>query len=176
MAKEDRMMKLLSFTNSLMRRERWRGAIRLFDENPLLVERHWELLWNLGWCYFKLGQMDKAERYIERATQLAPRKNLGCKVGLGAIYLMRKQYKKAEAILCEALRIRESYVARVGLAFAYLAQGETELAEKTHLDGIRLKPKSSERYKSYSAFLSDIGREAEAEQMHQKAKVLQRIN
>jgi Tfp pilus assembly protein PilF len=170
MTKQNRMMELLSLTSSLMGRKRWRKAVGLLNENSPLVERQWQLLWNLGWCHFKLNQMDKAERYMSRATRLAPKNNFGCKLGLGVIYVKIKQYRKAETILSAALRVKESYVARLALAFAYLAQGKLELAEKTHLDGIRLKPKRTERYEAYSDFLSDIGREAEAEKVSQKAK------
>jgi Tfp pilus assembly protein PilF len=69
-----------------------------------------------------------------------------------------------------------AHPARIGLALAYLAQGKIVEAEQTHLDDIRLKPKKSERYKSYAAFLSDVGGEVEAEKMNRKAKKLQRVN
>ena len=158
-----------------MKEERWREAIRLLKDSSSLVEKHWELSWNLGWCYFKLKRMDQARKYLMRAARLAPESHV-CKYGLGSVYLKQKQYKKAQSILSESLQIRESHVARIGLALAYLAQGRIEEAENTHLDGIRLKPKRSERYESYAAFLSDVGREAEAEKMSRKAKELQRIN
>jgi hypothetical protein len=48
-------------------------------------------------------------------------------------------------------------------------------AENVHLEGIRLKPKNSERYESYAAFLSDVGREAEAQTMNKKVRKLQRV-
>jgi Tfp pilus assembly protein PilF len=169
------MTELLKVAQSVMREERWRDAIKLLKTNSSLVEKHWELLWNLGWCNFKLERMDEARKYLARATKLAPENHV-CKYGLGQVYLKTKQYKKAELILSEALQIKESHAARIGLALAYLAQGRVEEAEKTHLNGIRLKPKKSERYESYAAFLSDVGREAEAEKMNRKAKELQRIN
>jgi Tfp pilus assembly protein PilF len=140
-----------------------------------MVEKHWELLWNLGWCNFKLERMDEARKHLRKATRLAP-ENRACKYGLGQVYLKQKQYKKAESMLREALQIKESHSARIGLALAYLAQGKVEEAEKTHLDGIKLKPRKSERYESYAAFLSDVGREAEAEKMSRKARELLRIN
>ncbi len=158
-----------------MREERWREAIRLLEADSSLVEKHWELSWNLGWCYFKLERMGEARKYMTGATRLAPENHV-CKYGLGQVYLKQKQYKKAEQILSQALQIKESHVARIGLALAYLAQGRIEEAEKTHLDGIRLKPRKSERYESYAAFLSDVGREAEAEKMNRKARELQRIH
>jgi Tfp pilus assembly protein PilF len=173
--KANRMTELLKRARSLMKEERWHEGIKLLKANAPVVEKHWELLWNLGWCYFKLERMDDARKYLAKATQLAP-KNHTCKVGLGHVYLKKKQYKKAERILAEALRIKEGHIARIGLALAYLAQGKIEEAENTHLVNIKLKPKKSESYESYAAFLSDVGRDAEAEKMHRKAKEVQRIN
>ena len=57
-----------------------------------------------------------------------------------------------------------------------LEQGKVNEAENTHLDGIRLRPKQSKRYEAYGDFLSDVGREDEAERMNQKAQELKRIN
>jgi uncharacterized protein HemY len=109
--------------------------------------------------------MDEARKHLAGAVQLAP-ENHACKYGLGQVYLKKKQYQKAETILSEALQLKETHATRSSLAFAYLAQGRIEEAEKTHLDGIKLKPKKSARYESYAAFLSDVGREAEAERMN----------
>lgn len=158
-----------------MREGSWHEAIELLKANSSLVDKHYQLLWNLGWCYFRLERMPGALKYLARAEQLAPEK-YACKFGLGVVYLEKKQYSKAQLLLSEALQIKESDVARIGLAFAYLAHGKIEEAERTHLEGIRLRPKKSERYRSYAAFLSDIGREAESEKMNRKAKELQRIN
>jgi Tfp pilus assembly protein PilF len=175
MAKANRTTGLLKVAQSLMREHRWREAINVLKQNFLVVEKHCELLWNLGWCYFKLERMDEAQRYLTRATQIAPQ-NHSCKFALGHVYLKKKRYKKAASILSEALQIKEFHATRIGLALAYLAQGKIEEAENTHLEGIRLKPKESARYESYAAFLSDVGREAEAEKMIRKAKELQRMN
>jgi Tfp pilus assembly protein PilF len=119
--------------------------------------------------------MDDAGKYLKRAANLAPT-NHSCKFALGSVYLEKKQYKKAESLLLEALQIKESYVARISLALAYLEQGKVNEAENTHLDGIRLRPKQSKRYEAYGDFLSDVGREDEAERMNQKAQELKRIN
>jgi Tfp pilus assembly protein PilF len=95
---------------------------------------------------------------------------------LGTVYLKRKHFKKAELVLAESLRIKESQLTRIALAFAYLAQGKVAEAETVHLEGIKLKPKNSERYESYAAFLSDVGREPEAQTMDKKARKLQSVN
>jgi Tfp pilus assembly protein PilF len=172
MAKTDRLLKL---AQALMEKHRWREAVQLLKEDSALLKEDWKLLWNLGWSYFKLERMDDAGKYLKRAANLAP-ENHSCKFALGSVYLEKKQYKKAESLLLEALQIKESYVARISLALAYLEQGKVNEAENTHLDGIRLRPKQSKRYEAYGDFLSDVGREDEAERMNQKAQELKRIN
>ncbi len=175
MPEANRTKGLLKRAQSAMKKERWRDAIKLLKANSSIVEENWELLWNLGWCYFKLQRMDKAQKHLTAATRLSPNRH-SCKFGMGVIYLERKQYKKAESILSEALEIKDNHVTRICLALAFLAQGKVEQAERLHLDGIKLKPKENRRYESYAAFLSDVGREAEAKRMSRKASELRRIN
>src|SRR5205823_9276856 len=122
MPRANRMQQLLKLAQSVMREERWKEAIRLLKENSSEVETHWELSWNLGWCYFKLGRMGEARKYLARAAKLAP-ENHACKFGLGQVYLKTKQYKKAELILSEALRLKETHAARIGLALAISRKG-----------------------------------------------------
>lgn len=138
------MKELLKLVGSVMSEERWPEAITILKENSSVVEKHWELMWNLGWRYFKLERMEEARKHLARAMKLAP-ENPSCKYGLGQVYLKQKKYKKAQKILSEALQVKEWHASRIGLALAYLAQGKIQEAEKTHLEGIRLKPKKSER-------------------------------
>jgi Tfp pilus assembly protein PilF len=95
---------------------------------------------------------------------------------LGTVYIQRKQLKKAAATLAESLRIKESHLTRIALALAYLSQGKVKEAENVHLEGIRIRPQKNERYESYAAFLSDVGRDAEAERVIRKAKKLGSVN
>jgi Flp pilus assembly protein TadD len=160
---------------SEMKKEHWLTAIKHLKNGLALVKKDWRFSWNLGWCYFNLDRFDHAQKHMMRAAKLAPEDPV-CKWGLGSVYLKRKQFKKAEAVLAESLKIKDSYPARIALALAYLSQRKIAEAEKVHLDGIRLKPTSSARYESYAAFLSDVGRDTEAQRMNKKALELQRIN
>lgn len=159
----------------LMGKESWPEAVKLLKHESPLVEQDWRLSWNLGWCYFKLNRLDNTKRHLLRAVKIAPG-NPTCKWALGNVYLKKKQFRKAETVLADSLKIKESHLTRIALALAYLSQGKIEEAEKVHLDGIKLGSKLSERYESYAAFLSDIGREAEAQKMNQKVKDLRVIN
>jgi tetratricopeptide (TPR) repeat protein len=158
-----------------MRKEQWPAAIKLLKSNLAAARKNWRFSWNIGWCYFNLGKFVDAQKYMMRANRLAP-ENPICKWGLGSVYLKRKHFEKAEAILTESLAIKDSYPTRISLALACLSQGKAAEAEKIHLDGIRLKPRSSERYESYGAFLSDVGREEEARTINKKASELRRVN
>jgi Flp pilus assembly protein TadD len=167
--------KLYKRALSEMKKEKWLAAIKLLQDKLAVVQRNWRLSWSLGWCYFKLDKFDDARKHILLASRLAP-ENPTCKWGLGNVYLKRKDFKKAEVVLAEALRIKESHLTRIALALAYLSQGKVAEAENVHVEGIRLKPKNSERYESYGAFLSDVGRDAEAQEMNEKARKLQRVH
>lgn len=46
-------------------------------------------------------------------------------LALGIVYLDLKQFRKAEEILVESLRIKETHNTRIALALAYLAQGKS---------------------------------------------------
>jgi len=55
------------------------------------------------------------------------------------------------------------------LALLLMELGRFAEAEQLHLDGIQLKPKSRARWEAYSAFLSYVGRETEAQEAFAKA-------
>ncbi len=158
-----------------MKEERWVDAIELLSKRSSSAGKHWRLSWDLGWCYFKLRRFNDAGKHMTRANELAPG-NAVCKWGLGSVYLKKRQYRKAEAILAESLRIKEWNNTRTSLALAYLAQGKIAEAEKMHVENIKLKPKDAGRYESYAAFLSDVGREAEAEQILQMVKAMRSVH
>jgi tetratricopeptide (TPR) repeat protein len=160
---------------SEMKKERWLAAIKLLKLGPAVAEGNWRFPWNLGWCYFKLDKFDMARKQMLRANRLA-QGHPACKCGLGMVYLECKHFKKAEVALKESLAVEDSMLARAGLALAYLSQGRAEEAEGVHLEGIRLKPRSSRRYAGYAAFLSDVGRKTEAQITEEKARKLRRIN
>jgi tetratricopeptide (TPR) repeat protein len=166
--------KIYRLAVSEMKKENWLDAIALLKQDPVALRSNWRFAWELGWCYFKLGRIKDSRRYLMTATRLVP-ENATCKSALGQVYLKLGQYKKAELILSEALHIKDSHWTRISLALAYLAQGKLEQAENTHLENIRLKPRQGERYESYAAFLTDVGRAAEAEKMNRRAEELRRV-
>jgi Tfp pilus assembly protein PilF len=95
---------------------------------------------------------------------------------LGLVYLRQKKFAKAESLLADSLRKEDLDHVRGALALAYLSQRKAAQAEATHLEGITVKPTRSKRYELYAAFLSDVGRHAEADRMNQKTKQLASVN
>lgn len=160
---------------SLMKELRYQDAANLLSKKSSDSGRHWRLSWNLGWCYFNLRRFNDAAKHMMRANELAP-DNAICKWGMGSVYLKKRQFKKAEAILAESLRIKEWHNTRTSLALAYLAQGKISEAEQMHVENIKLKPRDAGRYESYAAFLPDVGREAEAEQILQMVKAMRSVH
>jgi tetratricopeptide (TPR) repeat protein len=160
---------------SLMKDERWLDAIKLLSARSSGAGKNWKLSWNLGWCHFNLGRYDDARKHLIRANKLAP-DNAICKWALGSVYLKKAQFRKAEIILADSLRLKESHLTRIALALAYLSQVKIAEAEKIHLENIKLRPTRSERYESYAAFLSDFGREAESQKILQKVKAIRSVN
>lgn len=171
---ENRVTSLSKAAAVLMKSERWLDAIKLFKSELSLTESHSRLTWDFGWCYFKLDRLKEARKHFIRARKLAP-ENASCAWALGLVYNGLRQYRKAEKNLVEALKIKDSHLTRIALALAYLEQGKVEEAESIHLEGIKLKPKASSRYESYACFLSDVGREREAQKMYEKVKELRGI-
>jgi Tfp pilus assembly protein PilF len=174
MAQRRLTIELLSRVTPLMRKMRWLSAIKILEANPGLVRDDWDLSWDLAWCYLNVGQNDLALANMLCAAKLDPR-SFGSSFGLGRVYLKRKQYKKAETNYVKSLKITDSYVARLGLALAYMKQGKLTKAEGVHLEGIKLDPKDIRRYEGYADFLSDAGREEEAQVMYRKARKLRRM-
>jgi tetratricopeptide (TPR) repeat protein len=152
-----------------MRKKRYGEAIELFQGASSCLDTDWRAMWNLGWCYYSLNQFGKAEKWFDSADRSTSAKAV-CKWAKGLIFIEKQKYKKAEQVLVESLQLKEMFQTRIALALAYLAQGKVDEAEKTHLEGIKLGTRLTERYESYAAFLSDVGRESEAERMNQKVR------
>jgi Tfp pilus assembly protein PilF len=171
MSEMNRAVELNKRVESVMGAEGWLDAIKLLKTELPVVRKDWRLSWNLGWCFFKLERIEDARKYLLQATKLAP-ESASFKWALGSVCLHQKQYQQAEINLAHSLRIKDAYVTRISLALAYLKQGKITEAENVHLEGIRLKPEEGRRYKAYADFLSDVGREHEAQRTYRKAKKL----
>ena len=84
--------------------------------------------WNgLGWARFNSGQSEKAVAAFEKCVALSPRHGAGLN-GLGQIYLLWKDYDKAEEYL--ALAAPTAPAAQYGLTRVLLLQGRFKEAKR----------------------------------------------
>jgi tetratricopeptide (TPR) repeat protein len=90
MSKATDIGKLSDRAQRLMKAGRWDDAIKLFKANGPVVRKDWQLLWNLGWCYFRTDRIQDAEKYLTKAARLAPEAP-ACNFALGEIYLRKRQ-------------------------------------------------------------------------------------
>lgn len=171
MSEENDSIELNNRVASLMRNEQYQESVELLEKEISHSEGNWQLLWNFGWCYYQIDEVDKAQQQFSKALELSDNHPI-CLWALGTVYLDKNEFKKAEIFFSESLQAKESYRVRLSLALALMEQEKFEEAEKIHLEAINLKPKNYERLDAYGDFLSDVGREDEAQQMYAKAENL----
>jgi len=167
----DEKDKLFNLVTSLMKDESWDETISTLKSRLDLVENHSDLSWNLGWAFFKIGDLENAVKYLSQSVRLGPNKAV-THWALANALTEKGELAEAETEFIASLSLKDTDSARIGLAFLYLSQGLVEKAERTHLEGIGMAPSSKERLEAYADFLSDIGREAESKQQYAKAAQL----
>src|SRR5437867_12105520 len=101
-------------------------------ENGLRLASDSSALNDLGHCYRKLGDFDKAELSFKRAMELSD--SVYIALNLAETYTAQKRYQEAEAVLTFHLQRKpESGDAYYGLAVSYLDQGRMQEAEAAAL-------------------------------------------
>ena len=163
--------KLTETISSLLEKHSWHEAIRTLQNRLELVDQHWELSWNLGWAFFKLNDLSNAAKYLSHSVSLNPDK-AATHWAFASVLAEMGDSGKAETEFLASLSLKDTYLARIGLAHLYCRQGLFEKAEQIHLEGIRLSPTSRERVEAYADFLSDMGRQDEAKQQYAQASQL----
>lgn len=164
----DRLAETIS---SLLEESSWHEAIRMLENRLELVNQHWDLSWNLGWAFFKLNDLSNAATYLAQSVRLNPDK-AATHWAFATVLAEMGESAKAETEFFASLSLKDSYLARIGLALLYCRQGLFEKAERIHLEGLRLVPTSRERVEAYADFLSDMGRKDEANQQYARATQL----
>lgn len=151
-----------------MKAEHWQAALQVIEEvdEP---SRSWRLNWSHGWCLFKLAQCDRALNSLRRAV-LQNARSPTCQFGLGAVLLEQGKLDEAARHLETSLGLKDSTITRLCLALTYVQQERLSDAERIHLEGIERRPRNHHRVEAYADFLSDCGRDAEAEAQYQKAR------
>src|SRR5262245_37219867 len=100
-------------------------GLRIFDRDPHAHN-------DLGNCYRKLGQLDRAEDSFKQARSLG--NSVYVSLNLAEIYTVQKRFSEAESILREAATSGSNAGdAHYGLALVYLEQGRLDEAESSAL-------------------------------------------
>lgn len=153
-----------------MTRESWQAAIRAVEQvSP--GERTPGLNWDHGWALYKLGRFRQARVSLSRAVAQQPQ-SASFHWSLGVVLQELNKPREAEAQLLASLAIRDSSLGRLTLALLYMEQKRWEEAEAVHLEGLSKAPDDRERVEAYGDFLSDCGREAEAQEQYGRALTL----
>ncbi len=156
---------------ALMDIEAYDEVVTRLNEKPELDQADFKLHWSLGWSYYKLRQFEEAAQWLRRAVEIEPYRFAG-HFALGVTLEELGELQEAEACLRQSLRLKDSGVARQALAVVLMEKGAFAAAERVHLDGLEVKPDSAERWEGYADFLSDTGRDVEAENARQRAESL----
>jgi protein O-mannosyl-transferase len=134
----------LNLTNALADRGRYEEAIPLYLEMLDDPEHQWPLLYNLGYSYYRLGKLQDAEKYLEKAIAVDPSNADEHKyAGLTQAELGRPTV--AEEHLKTAIRLKPKGVGyHRALAEFYEQQGKTQDALTEYRAELSLTPEDSE--------------------------------
>lgn len=154
----------------LMRQSQWAQAIELaLSQGNAQIQDH-DVCWNVGWAYFKLGQLAEAKRFLIQAIGILRTPSIIW--ALGVVEMKLGQLDAAEENFRESLALREGSLARADLALVLMEQGRRSEAEEAHLEGIRLRPESQAGRLDYTVFLIDEGRMNDARRTYEAAELL----
>lgn len=151
--------------------EDWGAVVELANRHEDKVRSSFELSWNVGWACYKLANLAQATDYLRRAVEIEPENAIGL-WALGVAFAEQGLSAEAEHALQRSIALRDSQVARLALAVLYMSTGRVAEAEHIHREGVLLQPQHRERLEGLANFLSDTGRDAEADELYQKAKQL----
>jgi tetratricopeptide (TPR) repeat protein len=160
----------LARVSALMGEEQWEAAIELIERLPEAA-RDKNLNWNHGWALFKLGRLEPAAASLCRCVLQDPA-HAASHWALGVILSERDDLESAEKHFLTALGLKDSGLTRLTLALVYMKQGRLTDAERIHIEGLERKPNNRFRVEAYADFLSDCGREAEAQAQYARAQSL----
>ncbi len=167
---------LFARIETLLHLEAYDEVIAALDRHKRLTGTSFRLAWSLGWSYFQLQQFHSARTALLAAIELAEPYMSAAHWAMGLTHEALGELEPAEACLREALEREDTTIARQSLAVVLMQRGSYEQAEEVHREGLLLQPESPERWEGYADFLSDTGREAEAERAHSRADALRLIS
>ncbi len=154
----------------LMARKDYRNAVDCFkagaDKSAIMANK-------TGIAYHQLGNpadLDNARKYYERAMKLDPQYAEAIN-NLGAIYYVRKSYRRAIAQYRKALALRpDSAPFLANLGTAYFARKQYALASQEYVEALRIDPDVFERRSTQGSAVQDQTVEERAKYHYYVAK------
>ena len=114
MANED-SFKMFDKGNLLIKEEKYDEALEIFEEFVDKYPEIYQVHLNIGTCYLKKGDLDKAEAefklILDKTTEVSddykknPQASLRAFAGLGEIYIQRENFETAQKYFTQALEI-----------------------------------------------------------------------
>lgn len=141
------------------------------------IDSEYELAWNTGWAFVRLGAPLEGIPMLERAVRLRPDNPMG-HWALGTAVMEAGPAaddfaRRAEMHFREAIRVRDGWAPRHSLAVLLSMQGRGDEGESLLREGVRLRPNSRRRLEEFADYLDDRGKSSEAEHFRQKASLLE---
>lgn len=104
----------------------------------------------LGWSYYLMGEMDKAEPLFKKLTE-TDKKDSSALNNLGLVYFGQGRYKEAAGCFDEAGRINTgSTLAPYFAALAYNKLGEEGKVKESLTEGVKRDPELGSKAKAYN--------------------------
>lgn len=146
----------------LMERKRYEEAKVEFEKIAVIVNESAEVIYDLGLCYLKLGQLDRGEKLMQNSFEMNPRVRYGegylrlaeafTKENAGRALSYLQKFKQIHTSSCEA-----SF--RLGLLFEKMEQNEeAKAAYKETLEIYRSLPKYKRKFERKWVLLAGLKR------------------
>lgn len=135
-----------------MARKMYREAVEAFTEgnpkDPVLCNK-------TGIAYHQLLQLDKAQRYYERAVKLKSNYHEAIN-NLGTVHYARKNYRRAVSQYKRALKLAPQQASiHSNLGTAYFARNKLDLAMQEFRIALQLDPEIFEHHSTYGVVLQE---------------------
>lgn len=143
--------------NLLIQEEKYDEALEIFNEFLVKYPEIYQVHLNIGTCYLKKGELDKAEAEFKLVLDKTketlgdytqdPQASLRAFTGLGEVYIQREDFETAQQYFSQALDISpEDEVAAYNVGEVFFSHQQIDDAIKYFEMAIEIKPDWSKPY------------------------------
>jgi tetratricopeptide (TPR) repeat protein len=147
---DETSFRLFDKGNSLMEEKKYDEALEVFEEFKTKYPEIYQVHFNIGTCYLKKGDLDKAEAefqfVLDKTLELHgdyaadPATSLRAFTGLGELYILKRDFEKGQEYLTNALAISpEDEVAAYNVAQIFFSNQRPDEAIKFYKLAIQIK-------------------------------------